>query len=42
MGHLQINKWANLLRSLDSDDLNDESSFDEDMVEHEGKAEDDP
>ncbi len=37
-----MNNWANLLRSLDSEDLNDESSFDEDMVEYEERAKDDP
>jgi hypothetical protein len=42
MGQLQMNNWANLLRSLDSEDLNDESSFDEDMVEYEERAKDDP
>ncbi len=39
MGQLQINNWANLLGSLDSDD---ESSFEEDIVEYEEKAMDDP
>ncbi len=42
MGQLQMNSWANLFRSLDFDGLNEKSSFDEDVVEYEGKVEDDP
>ncbi len=42
IGQLQINSQANLFRSLDFDDLNEESSSDEDVVEYEGKVKDDP
>jgi len=42
MGQLQMNSWASLFRSLDFDGLNEESSFDEDVVEYEGKVENDP
>jgi hypothetical protein len=42
MGQLQIIDWANLLGSLDFEDFNDESSSEEDIIEYEGKIEDDP
>ncbi len=42
MGQLQINDQVNLLGSLDFDDFNDESSFEEDIIEYEGKREEDP
>jgi hypothetical protein len=42
MGQLQINDWVNLLRSLDFDDFNDESSSEKDITKYEGKMKDDP
>ncbi len=39
---MKINDWANLLGSLDSKDFNDEFSSEEDIIEYEGKTEDDP
>jgi hypothetical protein len=42
MRQLQINDWVNLLGSLDYDDFNDESSFEEDITKYEGKREEDP
>jgi hypothetical protein len=42
MRQLQINDWVNLLGSLDYDDFNNESSFEEDITKYEGKKEEDP
>jgi hypothetical protein len=37
MGQLQINNLVNLLGSLDSNEFNDESSFEENIIEYEGR-----
>lgn len=42
MGQLQKNSWTNLFRSSNFDGLDEKSSSDEDVVEYEGKVEDDP
>jgi predicted ribosome quality control (RQC) complex YloA/Tae2 family protein len=42
MQQFQINDWVNLLGSLDYDDFNDESSFEEDITKYERKREEDP
>jgi hypothetical protein len=42
MGQLQIKHWANLLGALDSEDFNDESTFEEEMTKYEGRTEDGP
>jgi len=42
MGQLQINDCVNVLGALDSKNFNDESSYGEEIIEYEGKIEDDP
>ncbi len=42
MGQLQIKDQADLLGALDSKDFNDESSYEEEIIEYEGRTEDGP